>query len=181
MGRIEPLHCLGTTEWVNLDFLSPVNMDDLAGVLLVELLEVVGSRSNRQAEVLLALIDAIESLECRLGPDDKSAWMTAWGQLQKVQFCDISNSNAREVTECESDRRLVGSMDHQGAELLDITSVTVATLTGTTTRGLVRGLNILLGTNFSQDTGSFLCLLSRNVQNQRQRLNLGDTVTMSLN
>lgn len=107
MRRIESEHCLFATEWIDFDLLGSTDVDDLACVLLIELLEVMSVRCDWKVEVVFLFIDTVKSLESCFSPDDETAWVTAGSELQKVQLCNISNGDTWEVAEGVSNRNLV--------------------------------------------------------------------------
>lgn len=57
----------------------------------------------------------------------------------------------------------------------------MATLTSTTSLGLIRGLDVLQGANGLKDGLCLLCLLGGDVKNQGKGLNLLNFVAVSLN
>lgn len=59
MGWVQALHRLLAAEWIYLNLLGSMDVNNLVSVLFVKLLKVMCNRGNRDGEVLLVLINFI--------------------------------------------------------------------------------------------------------------------------
>jgi len=91
----------------------------------------VADKVGWQQEILLVrrrlagrAVDIIQSLECIRGPDDESAEMTAWSQLQKVESSDRGCLDTWNVSECSHKLLAIGLgvVDNERTSSLSLSS-----------------------------------------------------------
>lgn len=158
------------------------NSLDLSGVDQ-RLVVGVGNNVGWQSVVGLGLVNRVQGLESSLGPNDKSTQVSTWSQLQQAQTGNVGSIDTWDVSQSLGDTVVVG-VNHQWTLLLDKSSVSQLTLTGSHLLGLEDSDNVLVGTDSLQDSNGFLGLLDglevvRN--NQWQLSNLLDSVASGQN
>jgi len=77
---------------------------------------------------LVGSVESVESLEGSSGPHDESSEMSAWCELQEVQFLHIAQLHSRDVSEGANERRF-GFVDDQGTSSLCVAAVSRLTVT----------------------------------------------------
>ena len=100
----------------------------------------------------------VEGVEGGGSPDAESADMSAWGEFQQVEFVNWEKSDTGDVAEGKSDT-IVLAVDDKWTTLLNVTSVSHLTTTGTVTAAGLDTLNISPGVCFSQNGDGVLGLL----------------------
>lgn len=67
--------------------------------------------------------DIVESCESFLGPDDESAQMATWSELEEVETADVANLDAEKVPGCLLELRVLVTVDEQRALPHDVARV----------------------------------------------------------
>merc|ERR1719348_1752641 len=120
-------------------------------------------------------VQTIQLLEGCFGPDAESANMTSRSQLQEVEVVNLDGVNSRDVPECLG-QTLILIIDDKRSSLLDVTSVSQLTLTGSHTSGGVHLGNIIPGLVTSEEHDSLLSLLKSLDLVGHNKRNLADAI-----
>ena len=126
-------------------------------------------------------VDGVEGLEGGGGPDAESANVTTWGELEQVELVDWEEGDTWDVSESEGQTIVLG-VDDQWASLLDTSSISHFTTSGTESSGCFDTFDISPGIGLTENTDGILGLgqsLDRVFNNQWEFWNLFDSVTLS--
>lgn len=125
----------------------------------------VGHHRAGDLEALLVLAvlgdstkDAVQSVESTLGPDAESAKVTSRGESKETKASDIDELNTRKISEGLS-KTIVLLVDDERTTLLNVSSISHFTLTGSESAGSLDLSNITVDVKFLEDGDGFLGLL----------------------
>ena len=135
---------------MNLDFIS-----------LEDSLEIsVGEDWSWHGEALLVgrRVDGVKSLESLGGVDGESSNVATWGELEEVKLVDWEEGNARDVSHGLDDTVVV-LVNDEGTSLLNSSSVSHLSSTGSESSGFLDSVDVVDGADLSEDGDGGLGLL----------------------
>ena len=179
--RVELEHALDVLEWVLLDsrslgggssglesslkrmikncfYCEKVNLDFIS---LEDSLEIsVGEDWSWHGEAFLVgrRVDGIKSLESFGGVDGESSNVATWGELEEVKLVDWDKGNAWDVSHGLDDTVVV-LVNHEGTSLLDSSSVSHLSSTGSESSSFLDSVDVVEGADLSEDGDGGLGLL----------------------
>jgi len=163
-------HLLGSTEngldFVRVDDTVEIGVDDL-GVrkAVIDL----GSRG-----LLVGSVDGVELLKSSLSPNDESSNVSSGSEGEEIETGNISEFNARDVSESLVQGSL-SVVNDQGTTSLDITTVSELTLTSSDLLGVDHSLDIGISVEGLEDLDGLLGLFNvRDSLSVKDEGNLGD-------
>jgi len=181
-------HSLDVFQWILLDgnslgCRSSWLQGGLDFISLKDSLEIsIGHDWSWHGESLLVVgaVDSIEGLEGGGGPDAESTNVSTWGEFEQVEFVNWEEGDTWDISESEGQTIILG-IDDQWASLLNASSVSHFTTSGTESSGGFDTFNISPGVGLTKNTDGILGLgqsLNRVFDNQWEFWNLFDSVTL---
>lgn len=158
---------------VNLDFIS---LEDSLKIS-------VGEDWSWHGEALLVSrrVDVIKSLESLGGIDGESSDVATWGELEEVKLVDWEEGNAGDVSHGLDDTVVV-LVNNKGTSLLDSSSVSHLSSTGSESSSFFDSVDIIDGADLLEDGDGGLGLLESlgaRVDHKRELRDVVDNVTFS--
>jgi len=162
--------------------LNGIGVDDSSNIRVGQdsLVKVISALLLRSQSVRSE--DLVKRSEGRFSPDDESSEMSTRSQLSKVKSVNVRDFNTRDVSNSSDEVDVFITVDEKRASSKSVSSVSELALTSSDDLGVGNSFNILISTESSKESNSFLGFFNAFdlvINNQRKVWNVLDSVASS--